>query len=81
MGNINYDSFIKSSFFKELQSENRTTEELLNFVLSFIGLENFIKNYPKIFIEFHKHYKTKNLHLIYAVYISETPGVFRSKFC
>lgn len=53
MGNINYDSFIKSSFFKELQSENRTTEELLNFVLSFIGLENFIKHHPKPVIDYY----------------------------
>lgn len=53
MGNINYDSFIKSSFFKELQSENRTTEEFLNFVLSFIGLENFIKHHPKPIIDYY----------------------------
>ena len=53
MGNINYDSFIKSSFFKELQSENRTTEELLKFVLSFMGLENFIKHHPKPIIDYY----------------------------
>ena len=53
MGNISYNKFISSSFFKELQTDNRTTEELINFVLSFIGIDNFVKNHPKPIIEYY----------------------------
>ena len=53
MGKISYNKFISSSFFKELQSKSRTTEEFINFVLSFIGVENFVKNHPKPIIEYY----------------------------
>ena len=53
MGNISYNKFISSSFFKELQTDNRTTEEFVNFVLSFIGIDNFVKNHPRPIIEYY----------------------------
>ena len=53
MRNISYKKFISSSFFKELQTDNRTTEEFVNFVLSFIGIDNFVKNHPKPIIEYY----------------------------
>ena len=53
MENISYNKFINSSFFKELQSDNRTTEDFVNFVLSFIGVDNFVKNHPKPIIEYY----------------------------
>lgn len=57
MKNISYDKFINSSFFKELQSKQKTTEEFVNFVLSLFGIENFVKNHPKPII---KYYWKKN---------------------
>lgn len=53
MGRINYYNFINSTLFEELQSDNLTTEDLFNFVLSLIGVENFVKNHPKPIIEYY----------------------------
>ena len=73
MKNISYDKFINSSFFKELQSKQKTTEEFVNFVLSLFGIENFVKNHPKPIIEY--YWKKNNDNDVQIETLAEKYGV------
>lgn len=73
MGNISYDKFIKSSFFKELQLNQKTTEEFVNFILSLFGIENFVKNHPKPIIEY--YWKKNNDNDVQIETLAEKYGV------
>lgn len=74
--NINYKSFMNSSFVEYLKKNNISTFELCSFINTLLGAENFIKNHP---IPIKKYYED-NLFYVGYDYFFEANNSNSSKF-